>query len=79
MTLVNSGSVARLDGTTMAVNTLDPLQRKAATGTGNIQLVLAGPGSGKTTTLAGRFVDLVRQGIDRRRILALTFTKEGGG
>jgi hypothetical protein len=33
-----------LDGTTMAVNTLDPLQRKAATGTGNIQLVLAGPG-----------------------------------
>jgi DNA helicase II / ATP-dependent DNA helicase PcrA len=60
----------------MAVNTLDPLQRKAATGTGNIQLVLAGPGSGKTTTLAGRFVNLVRQGIDRRRILALTFTKK---
>jgi DNA helicase II / ATP-dependent DNA helicase PcrA len=72
----SNGSGDVLDGTTMAVNNLDPLQRKAATGTGNIQLVLAGPGSGKTTTLAGRFVNLVRQGIDRRRILALTFTKK---
>jgi DNA helicase-2/ATP-dependent DNA helicase PcrA len=74
--MASNGSGYVLDGTTMAVNTLDPLQRKAATGTGNIQLVLAGPGSGKTTTLAGRFVHLVRQGIDRRRILALTFTKK---
>jgi len=74
--MASNGSGDVLDGTTMAVNTLDPLQRKAATGTGNIQLVLAGPGSGKTTTLAGRFVHLVRQGIDRRRILALTFTKK---
>jgi hypothetical protein len=71
----SNGSGDVLDGTTMAVNTLDPLQRKAATGTGNIHLVLAGPG-GKTTTLAGRFVNLVGQGIDRRRILALTFTKK---
>ena len=62
--------------TTMTANTLDPLQQRAATGTGSIQLVLAGPGSGKTTTLAGRFVHLVRQGVDRRRILALTFTKK---
>src|SRR5215471_6332562 len=58
------------------VNALDPAQQSAATGTARIQLVLAGPGSGKTTTLAGRFVHLVRQGIDRRRILALTFTKK---
>ena len=57
-------------------DTLDPAQRAAATGTGRIQLVLAGPGSGKTTTLTGRFVHLVRQGVDRRRILALTFTKK---
>jgi DNA helicase II / ATP-dependent DNA helicase PcrA len=62
--------------TIMMVNALDPLQQRAATGTGKIQLVLAGPGSGKTTTLAGRFVHLVRQGLDRRRILALTFTKK---
>src|ERR1700681_4647032 len=60
----------------MTVDTLDPAQRAAATQGGSIQLVLAGPGSGKTTTLAARFVHLVRQGIDPRRILALTFTKK---
>jgi DNA helicase-2/ATP-dependent DNA helicase PcrA len=58
------------------MNTLDPAQRAAATGAGRVQLVLAGPGSGKTTTLTGRFVHLVQQGADRRRILALTFTKK---
>ena len=65
-----------IDGAIMKVNTLDPGQQNAATGTGSIQLVLAGPGAGKTTTLAGRFVHLVRHGVDRRRILALTFTKK---
>ena len=58
------------------MGTLDPAQKAAATGTGSIQLVLAGPGSGKTTTLTGRFVHLVRQGADRARILALTFTRK---
>jgi DNA helicase-2/ATP-dependent DNA helicase PcrA len=58
------------------MDTLDPAQRAAATGAGHVQLVLAGPGSGKTTTLTGRFVHLVREGVDRRRILALTFTKK---
>src|SRR6266508_4668982 len=60
----------------MKVDILDPAQRAAATGTGSIQLVLAGPGSGKTTALTGRFVHLVQQGADRRRILALTFTRK---
>src|SRR5882757_9879868 len=60
----------------MTVDTLDPAQRAAATQGASIQLVLAGPGSGKTTTLTGRFVHLVQQGADRRRILALTFTKK---
>jgi DNA helicase-2/ATP-dependent DNA helicase PcrA len=59
-----------------SASTLDPAQDAAAAGTGRIQLVLAGPGSGKTTTLAARFVHLVGQGVDRRRILALTFTKK---
>src|SRR5947208_11078980 len=59
------------------MDTLDPAQLAAATGAGRVQLVLAGPGSGKTTTLAGRFVHLVRQQrTDHRRILALTFTKK---
>ena len=58
------------------MNALDPAQQRAAHESGRIQLVLAGPGSGKTTTLAGRFVHLVRQGVDRRPILALTFTRK---
>jgi DNA helicase II / ATP-dependent DNA helicase PcrA len=55
---------------------LDPAQVAAATGQASIQLTLAGPGSGKTSTLTGRFVHLVRQGVDPRRILAVTFTKK---
>jgi DNA helicase II / ATP-dependent DNA helicase PcrA len=55
---------------------LDPAQSAAATGQAPIQLTLAGPGSGKTSTLTGRFVHLVRQGVDPARILAVTFTKK---
>jgi ATP-dependent DNA helicase UvrD/PcrA len=55
---------------------LDPAQQAAATATAGIQLMLAGPGAGKTTTLTGRFVHLVQTGVDRTRILALTFTKK---
>src|SRR5665213_665738 len=38
-------------------------------------LVIAGAGSGKTTTLAHRVAHLVRQGADIERILLLTFTR----
>jgi DNA helicase-2/ATP-dependent DNA helicase PcrA len=55
---------------------LDPAQTAAATGSARIQLTLAGPGSGKTSTLTGRFVHLVRQGVEPARILAVTFTKK---
>jgi len=55
---------------------LDPAQKAAATGIAPIQLTLAGPGSGKTSTLTGRFVHLIRQGVDPSRILAMTFTKK---
>src|SRR6202140_5821368 len=55
---------------------LDPAQTTAAMGTVPVQLTLAGPGAGKTSTLTGRFVHLVRQGADPARILAVTFTKK---
>lgn len=39
-------------------------------------LVLAGPGSGKTDTLAARIARLVNKGIDPGKIVAITYTNE---
>jgi len=68
------------DGTRVLVKSvmrrLDPAQTAAAMGKASVQLTLAGPGSGKTSTLTGRFVHLIRQGADPARILAVTFTKK---
>jgi ATP-dependent DNA helicase UvrD/PcrA len=55
---------------------LDPAQATAARSDASVQVTLAGPGSGKTSTLTGRFVHLTRQGVDPRRILAVTFTRK---
>ena len=55
---------------------LDPSQQRAARADHPIQLVLAGPGSGKTSTLVGRFRHLRESGTDPQRIMALTFTKK---
>jgi len=44
---------------------LDSAQLAAATDRASIQLTLAGPGSGKTSTLTGRFAHLIRQDVDR--------------
>lgn len=55
---------------------LDPAQAAAAKSAAEIQLTLAGPGAGKTSTLTGRFMYLVGKGADPARILALTYTKK---
>jgi DNA helicase-2/ATP-dependent DNA helicase PcrA len=55
---------------------LDPAQLAAAKGSAAIQLTLAGPGPGKTSTLTGRFIHLVSKGADHARILAMTYTKK---
>jgi len=55
---------------------LDSTQQVAATSPAVLQLTLAGPGSGKTTTLAARYRHLVESGINPRRILAVTFTRK---
>jgi len=38
-------------------------------------LIIAGAGSGKTSTLAHRVVHLIEQGVDPRRIMLLTFSR----
>jgi superfamily I DNA/RNA helicase len=53
----------------------DELGRVGGFGRASIQLTLAGPGSGKTSTLTGRFVHLIRQGVDPARILAVTLRR----
>lgn len=55
---------------------LDPAQSAAARGAASVQLTLAGPGAGKTSTLTGRFLHLIRRGVDPARLLALTYTRK---
>jgi DNA helicase II / ATP-dependent DNA helicase PcrA len=50
-------------------------QRGAATHPGDTLLILAGAGTGKTTTLCGRVGWLLAEGIPAERILLLTFTR----
>ena len=54
---------------------LNPEQRAAVRHPGGPLLILAGAGTGKTTTLCGRVAWLVREGVAPERILLLTFTR----
>src|SRR3712207_523981 len=75
----------RNDSTVLATSAyldkLNPRQRQAVEhgiGTGVPAaplLVIAGAGSGKTSTLAHRVAHLVVNGVDPRRILLLTFSR----
>ncbi len=54
---------------------LNPAQRQAAEHGRGPLLIVAGAGTGKTTTLAHRVAHLVASGTDPGRILLLTFTR----
>src|SRR3954453_20157018 len=54
---------------------LNPEQREAATHAGGPLLILAGAGTGKTTTLCARVAHLISEGVPSERILLLTFTR----
>jgi len=55
---------------------LNPQQRIAATHPGGPLLILAGAGTGKTTTLCSRVAWLIAvRGVEAQRILLLTFTR----
>jgi Zn-dependent peptidase ImmA (M78 family) len=55
---------------------LNPEQIAAAAHRGCAYLLVAGPGTGKTQTLAARIEGLLADGIDPRRILVLTFSNK---
>jgi DNA helicase-2/ATP-dependent DNA helicase PcrA len=54
---------------------LNERQLEAATYDGGTLLILAGAGTGKTTTLCGRTAWLLSQGLAPERLLLLTFTR----
>jgi DNA helicase-2/ATP-dependent DNA helicase PcrA len=54
---------------------LNPQQREAATHGRGPLLIVAGAGTGKTTTLAHRVAHLIASGVASGRILLLTFTR----
>ena len=54
---------------------LNPEQRAAACHPGGPLLILAGAGTGKTTTLCARVAWLISEGVAPERIMLLTFTR----
>ncbi|UGQ14399.1 ATP-dependent helicase [Yinghuangia sp. ASG 101] len=59
--------------------TLDPRQRAVVAHPGGPLLVLAGPGTGKTTTLVEAVADRVARGTLPEEILVLTFSRKAAG
>jgi superfamily I DNA/RNA helicase/RecB family exonuclease len=59
---------------------LDAQQRRVVEHAGGPMLVLAGPGTGKTTTIVEAVVDRIEnRGADPERVLVLTFSRKAAG
>ena len=55
---------------------LDQVQEKASRHIDGAAMILAGPGSGKTTVITHRIWNLIKENhIDEKKILVITFTK----
>ncbi|MCA8992905.1 MAG: ATP-dependent helicase [Planctomycetaceae bacterium] len=63
------------DALNSVLSKLNPAQRAAACHGKSPLLIIAGAGTGKTTTLAHRVAALVASGVDPARMLLLTFTR----
>ena len=69
--------LVRLPGPDASIPRLDDAQRRVVEHAGGPLLVLAGPGTGKTTTIVEAVADRVsRRGVDPGRILVLTFSRK---
>ena len=69
--------LVRPEPATAAPVALDPEQQRVVDHEGGPLLVLAGPGTGKTTTLVEAIADRIeRRGVDPSQILALTFSRK---
>ncbi|HWH12138.1 MAG TPA: ATP-dependent helicase [Solirubrobacteraceae bacterium] len=66
---------SRATGSLSWLGDLNPDQLAAATHEGGPLLILAGAGTGKTTTLCSRVAWLIATGVPAERILLLTFTR----
>src|SRR5881227_1816006 len=59
---------------------LDAQQQRVVDHAGGPMLVLAGPGTGKTTTIVETVVDRIEnRGVDPERVLVLTFGRKAAG
>ena len=68
-------TIAPAEPTTRLLESLNERQREAATHDGSTLLILAGAGTGKTTTLCARAAWLLSQGLAPERLLLVTFTR----
>jgi len=63
----------------MPLSNLNDEQLRAATAPRGHNLVIASAGTGKTSTIVGRIVHLLKQGTAPEKILLLTFTNKAAG
>ena len=73
------GAWTQRDALEDSLSSLNERQREAASCGNQPLLIIAGAGTGKTTTLAHRVAYQIATGVDPGRILLLTFTRRAAG
>ncbi|MDQ1668971.1 MAG: hypothetical protein QOE40_1032 [Actinomycetota bacterium] len=71
-----SYTLVRSSQPVLAPPVLDPAQQRVVDHEGGPLLVLAGPGTGKTTTIVEAVVARIERGLDPEQVLVLTFARK---